>query len=168
VEKPQDRFLVYGIIQVGAKWKTLIKDKKAPGAKVATYTVGDSLTPGQVIRSIDDRKVVVAWGGGEAELKLRGPKGSEDTGFVPKAVPVAQPVLTDPGGRPGQTIPSNVPPLPGRPGQPSAAPPPHGGQMQTQPQRPGRQPVEIAPPVDEFDEDMEGDDEEYIDEEDEE
>lgn len=109
VESPQDRYVLYGVVRVdNIRNYALIRDKKTPNSKVLSYSVGDALPGNHVVRSIEDRRILVSTlGGGEAELRLRAPKGPEDTGFTPRpVVPIAQvpPMSTPPTAAPRTDI----------------------------------------------------------------
>jgi hypothetical protein len=93
VENPQDRYILYGVVWLeGGKSFAIVKDKKTPNAKPRSYAVGDVLGGGHAVRAINSTRVVIASAGRETELRLRSPKGAEDTGFVPRPVTPSSPV----------------------------------------------------------------------------
>jgi hypothetical protein len=172
-ENPLDRYALYGIVRIGqARYRALIKDKKTANAKTLSYNVGDTLPTNQVIKRIDDKRVtLVGLGGSEVDLKLRGSKGADDTGFVPRPVaPAAPPSFTPPIIQPpGQQ--ANRPGLPAQPGfnrmpgghqqgQAGVLPATNGiGGQPVQPRvlrpEPGRRPIAPPPVIEEDNSDEE-------------
>jgi hypothetical protein len=171
-ENLQERYLLYGTIRIEGKTsQAILKDKKTPNSKPQVLAQGDSL-PGnhQLIKVQDDLVVVKAAHGAEVELRLRGPKGSEDTSFTPKPVspqvaapaipsPLRQPEILRPLGMEGKFQPPQM-----QSGRPA---PPHPAPAVVRPQR--RPPVvqeaeeeEMLDEEDLSDEEL-GDDEEYLD-----
>ncbi len=120
-EAAPDRWALYGVIRLDpGRYFALIKDRKTPNAKTQLMSVGDVLGPGQVVRKIDDRRVLLSGRGGDLELKLRSPKGPEDTGFRPQPLAAASPAanIQAEQQRRAAAMAPQAAPVPARPGGP--------------------------------------------------
>ncbi len=134
-ENIQERYILYGVVRLGpTRYFAVIRDRKTPNAKQRTFKVGDALPGNHILRKIEDQRVFIATAVGDTELRLRTPKGAEDTSFIPRGIPPAR--VTPPGGMPGVAspgMPPGFPPgtSPPRPGVPSpgiaATRPPRAG-----------------------------------------
>lgn len=90
-ERPQDRYVLYGVIRLDEKkYYALILDKKSPEKRTKAYAVGDSLTRGLTVEAINDKKVLLSSATGEDELRLRASKGPEDMSYKPPPIPAEQ------------------------------------------------------------------------------